>query len=136
MDEIKNYRYKVWLKQADFDFSAALCSCDAGFYEWTTFQAEQSAEKALKALLAYLGVKPPKLHSLSILTKMIHKIDKKCLLNIKLKSLQTFTFTSRYPFIIPGDNMTPHEIIELEDAQESIEECRKIIESVKIYING
>jgi HEPN domain-containing protein len=40
-----------WFRQAECDLAAALVSLNGGSYEWTCFQAQQSAEKALKALL-------------------------------------------------------------------------------------
>ena len=46
-------RYKDWLMQARRDLKAARDSLNAGNYEWTAFQAQQGAEKALKALLRY-----------------------------------------------------------------------------------
>ncbi len=44
-------RYGDWLFQAQRDIKAARDSLNAGNYEWTAFQAQQGAEKALKALL-------------------------------------------------------------------------------------
>lgn len=46
-------RYRDWLLQAQKDLKAARDSLNAGHYEWTAFQAQQGAEKALKALLRY-----------------------------------------------------------------------------------
>jgi HEPN domain-containing protein len=46
-------RYQDWLMQARRDLKAARDSLNAGNYEWTAFQAQQGAEKALKALLRY-----------------------------------------------------------------------------------
>lgn len=46
-------RYRDWLAQAERDLAAAEESARAGYYEWAAFQAQQSAEKALKALLRY-----------------------------------------------------------------------------------
>ena len=40
-----------WLKQADRDLDAAENSAAAGFHEWAAFGAQQSAEKAVKALV-------------------------------------------------------------------------------------
>ncbi len=40
-----------WLKQAERDLAAASVAAGAGFHEWAAFCAQQSAEKALKALL-------------------------------------------------------------------------------------
>jgi len=46
-------RYEDWLAQGERDLVAAEESVRAGFYEWAAFQAQQGAEKALKALLRY-----------------------------------------------------------------------------------
>jgi HEPN domain-containing protein len=46
-------RHTDWLVQAQRDLKAARDSLDAGNYEWTAFQAQQGAEKALKAFLRY-----------------------------------------------------------------------------------
>ncbi len=46
-------RYRDWLAQAHRDIKAAQDSLANGNYEWAAFQAQQAAEKALKALLRY-----------------------------------------------------------------------------------
>jgi HEPN domain-containing protein len=48
-------RHKDWLAQAERDLKAAKDSLKAGNYEWCSFQAQQAAEKALKALLLYFN---------------------------------------------------------------------------------
>ncbi len=45
-----------WFLQALRDIKAARDSLRAGNYEWACFQAQQAAEKAVKALLYALGV--------------------------------------------------------------------------------
>ena len=49
-------RFNDWLKQADKDLEAANDSKETTHYEWACFQAQQSAEKALKALLLFINV--------------------------------------------------------------------------------
>lgn len=49
-------RFSDWLNQAKEDFQAAIDSMNSDHYEWTCFQAQQAAEKALKALLLSLNV--------------------------------------------------------------------------------
>lgn len=49
-------RYKDWLDQAKKDLEAANSSLKSGHFEWCCFQAQQSAEKALKALLLSLNM--------------------------------------------------------------------------------
>lgn len=43
-----------WLRQAERDLAAAEDSAAAGHHEWAAFQAQQSAEKAAKALVQSL----------------------------------------------------------------------------------
>ncbi|HTV54560.1 MAG TPA: HEPN domain-containing protein [Terriglobia bacterium] len=43
-----------WLKQAEKDLLAAKDSSAAGHHEWAAFQAQQSGEKAVKALVQFL----------------------------------------------------------------------------------
>ena len=44
-----------WLRQAEADLHAAEDSLTTCHYEWACFQAQQSAEKALKAFLHERG---------------------------------------------------------------------------------
>jgi HEPN domain-containing protein len=46
-------RSQDWLKQAERDFKAAEASKLAGYHEWSAFEAQQSAEKAVKALVQH-----------------------------------------------------------------------------------
>jgi HEPN domain-containing protein len=43
-----------WLRQAESDLLAAGDSAATGHHEWAAFQAQQSAEKAVKALFQFL----------------------------------------------------------------------------------
>lgn len=43
-----------WLKQADRDWHAAENAASGGYHEWAAFAAQQSAEKAVKALVESL----------------------------------------------------------------------------------
>lgn len=47
-------RWPDWLKQAQRDLEAAGNSARAGYHEWAAFAAQQSAEKAVKALVHFL----------------------------------------------------------------------------------
>lgn len=48
-------RAKDWLKQAERDIEQARSSESENRYEWACFAAQQSSEKAVKALHLYLG---------------------------------------------------------------------------------
>jgi len=43
-----------WLKQAERDLGFAQTAIETKYYEWAAFCAQQSAEKAVKALLQFL----------------------------------------------------------------------------------
>ena len=47
-------RSSDWLKQASRDLEVAQNSAAAGYHEWAAFAAQQSAEKAVKALVESL----------------------------------------------------------------------------------
>jgi HEPN domain-containing protein len=134
---IKSYRYKVWLKQAELDLQAAKLSLGNNFFEWACFQSEQSAEKALKGVMVFCGEKPPKVHKLSILFKIARELRPDLLKQFEdVDSLQAVTFISRYPFIIPGDNLTPHDFMTYQNATDCISEAEKVLFLVKELVNS
>lgn len=49
-------RQNDWGRQSERDLEVARICFKDGFYEWSCFCAQQSAEKALKALLCKLGI--------------------------------------------------------------------------------
>jgi HEPN domain-containing protein len=117
-------RYKIWLRQAKFDLAAAFLSLENEYYEWAAYQAEQSVEKALKAVIVQSGSKAPKIHKLGILFGFCNSINEK-FRNTKFnfKHIESFTFISRYPFLIPDKNKTPHEMITEGDANKALVEA-------------
>ena len=58
---------KKWLEQAKNDLHAARNSADSKNFDWACFQAQQAAEKALKALLLQKSGKIIKTHDLIFL---------------------------------------------------------------------
>lgn len=125
-------RYKVWLRQAEFDLQAANVSNEAGFYEWVCFQSQQVVEKALKSILVHAGWKPPRIHKLAILMGMANDANEQFkATKFEFKHLQAFTFISRYPFLIPGEHSAPHDFIEAKDAQKCINQAEQFLQKVK-----
>lgn len=66
-EEVKN-----WWEQANKDFNAAKDSFNCGHFEWACFQMQQSAEKALKAVLILKENKIIKTHDLVFLADKAH----------------------------------------------------------------
>jgi HEPN domain-containing protein len=131
-----HYRFAVWLAQATHDVHAAEESMEAGYYEWACFQAEQSAEKALKSVIVYHGKSAPKLHKLGVLIGVVKSVDPRFRgIHIDIAELQSYTFTARYPFLIPGNYETPHEYITREDAEVCIKQAQIILNLIKELLN-
>ncbi len=122
------YRFGVWLAQAQHDLAAARHSLKAGYHEWACFQAEQAAEKALKSVIVYHGKSAPRLHKLGVLVGIIKNLDRRFRgIHFDTAELQSYTFVSRYPFIIPGNYETPHSYIEEHDAEVCIKKSQTIL---------
>jgi HEPN domain-containing protein len=127
-----HFRFNVWLAQADHDLAAAKLSLDRGYYEWACFQAEQSTEKALKSAIVYHGKSAPKLHKLGVLIGIIKSIDPRFRgIHLDIAELQSYTFTARYPFLIPGNYETPHDYINREDAEICIHQAQTILNLIR-----
>lgn len=131
-----NYRFRVWLAQAKHDLNAAIKSLENGYYEWACFQAEQAAEKALKSIIVFHGKSAPKLHKLGFLIGIIKNIDHKFRkISLDIAELESYTFTARYPFLIPGNSETPHDYIEKKDAELCIKQAQTILNLTKKILN-
>ena len=131
------YRFNVWITQATYDLDAAKQSLENTSYEWAAFQAEQSAEKALKSVIVYNGRSVPKLHRLGVLIGIIKNIAPKFRgIHIDIAELQSYTFSARYPFIVPGNFETPHDYIRKEDAEICIKQAQIILNLVKMLLNA
>ena len=121
-------RYKIWLRQAKFDLAAAFLSLENEFYEWAAYQAEQAVEKALKAVIVHAGSKAPKIHKLGILFGFCNAVNPKFReTKFSFKHIESFTFISRYPFLIPDKIKSPHELITESDANQAIVEASEVL---------
>jgi len=115
-EEIEN-----WWKQATKDLIAAKNSFNSGNYEWASFQANQVAEKALKALFLYKKKASVPTHNLLTLGKALNakKIED------SLRELNPDYTIARYP---DAANAPPYEIYDKEKAKEKLKHAEKILE--------
>lgn len=91
-----------WLKQAEADFDAAQDSLKSEHFEWACFQAQQAAEKALKAFLYSQGLRALITHSIA---ELLVEAQKYASFDIPLKyakALDSFYIPTRYPNGLPG----------------------------------
>lgn len=133
----KKARYKTWYKQAQYDLEAAKLSYENSFYEWASYQAEQAVEKTLKSVIVHAGENPPRLHKLSVLFGYCNSLNKR-FRNTKFdfRHLESFTFISRYPFLLPGKDKSPHELISKNDASVCISQADRILEQVHAILES
>ncbi|MEB3778820.1 MAG: HEPN domain-containing protein [Desulfurococcales archaeon] len=108
-----------WLKQAKRNLASARVNADAELYEEACFESHQAAEKALKALLQFLGI-DRRGRSLVFLAReaevkgliVIHEV-RRCLLK-----LDKHYIPSRYPDVY--DEGAPADYYSRDDAEECI----------------
>ena len=121
-----------WLKQAERDLKAAENSAVGGYHEWAAFEAQQSAEKAVKALVESLHG-ASRGHSItSILRQLESSVEVPEAILEAARELDKVYVTARYPngFAAgsPGDYFSEKTSIHLIQHARSIAEfCRSKI---------
>ena len=107
--------FNLWFSQAKFDLEAAKTSLTAGNHEWACFQAQQSAEKALKSYLYLHGKRLIIIHSINKLLQECSKIDNQFQTINETKALDLYYIPTRYLNGLP--DQIPHDFYKQEDAE-------------------
>lgn len=129
-------RWQVWIRQAEVDLEAAKLSAANNFHEWATFQSQQCVEKLLKSIIVEAGYRPPKIHKIAILMSFCNRVnDKFRETKFDFREIESFTYISRYPFLIPGQNSSPHDYITKEDSEVCIGQAEKLKIQVAQILN-
>lgn len=119
-----------WFGQARADLNAARDSKESGHHEWACFQAQQAAEKALKAFLLLQGKRQFISHSVQQLLREAQELDEAFRDVSRARRLDEYYIPTRYPNGLPG-SMRPHEFYDEEEA----DECLELAESVLAVID-
>jgi HEPN domain-containing protein len=118
-------RSRDWLSQAKRDLESAKSQRKEGYYEWSTFISQQSAEKALKAVLQKLGGEAWG----HVTSKLLTAIEEQSEMDSGLKNaalfLDKFYIPARYPN--GWGEGTPADFITKEDADNAIDNSEKIL---------
>jgi len=127
------HRHEDWFAQAQRDLKAAQNSLASQDYEWCSYQCQQSAEKALKALLRYRG-EEERGHNLPHLVKLLAQVVSvpEIVFSASLRLNKQY-FRSRYP-----DSITegyPAEFYNEKIANECIEDAKTIFAFVQKNIS-
>ncbi|MHA1713324.1 MAG: HEPN domain-containing protein [Candidatus Ranarchaeia archaeon] len=121
-------RSRDWLAQAKEDLESAKKMVAASDYEWACFIAQQSAEKALKALLEAKKIRPWG-HDLLELTKLLpNTVTISSSLQEGLHRLNLFYVTTRYPDVFPEGY--PAKKFSQAQAKTAITDASAVIEFV------
>lgn len=124
-----------WLRQAQKDLESARDSSQAEHYEWACFQAQQAAEKALKAFLYSKGLRSILTHSIRDLIIECSKYQREFKeLVSQAKVLDTYYIPTRYPNGLVGNDI-PASYYSQEDATQCINYAELILTTVKRFIS-
>ena len=113
-----------WLRKAEKDLKAAERLLDEPDY--SAFHSQQAAEKALKAILVFAGVQPPRTHNIGVL---ISRLSEMGLVTESIESariLTDYAVRARYPDF--EDEVTEEEALEaLSLARRVVEWARRVL---------
>ena len=118
-------RHEDWMKQAKRDLQHARNSLESEHYEWRCFAAQQSAEKAVKALFQKLGARVKGNSVTVLLANLSESIGPTTGLIDKAKELDKHYIASRYPYSWPSG--APLQYHTESQAERSIQYAGEII---------
>lgn len=120
-----------WMMQCLRDLKAAKDSSSNGNYEWACFQAQQSAEKALKALIYASGRSIWGHMVVELLDSLKDLYDVHQLLD-KARLLDRHYIPSRYPNVY--ESGYPGMFYDHKTAKEAILACEEFVKWVKVEL--
>ncbi len=127
-------RHEDWMRQAKRDLQQAGILLESDGYEWCCFVAQQSAEKAVKAVFQKLGANAWG-HSVNLLLSNLPESVRPAVeLVDKAKELDKHYIASRYPNSYPSG--APFQYYTRLEAERSIQYAKEIISFCEGRISG
>jgi HEPN domain-containing protein len=126
-----------WFHQSFFDPKAARWNFGGKCYDTSCFLAQQSGEKALKAILYYVGSRKSALMSHSLVDMIqrvsgnVSEIDQ---IIEEARILDLHYIPSRYPNALPAGY--PHQFYGPETAEKAISAAQKIMKIAEAYFRS
>ncbi len=127
-------RHEDWMNQAKRDFQHAKISLEVENYEWCCFAAQQSAEKAVKALFQKLAADAWGCSVTMLLANLPESVRPAMELIEKAKELDRHYITSRYPNSHPTG--APFQYYTKAEAERSVQYADEIIRFCENKISG
>ena len=125
-------RVNDWIRQAERNFRSAEINYQNELYEETCYEAQQTAEKAVKALLSYFH-KEQRGHSIIFLLQSLSIQIPSEILRCA-QELDKHYIPSRYPDVY--DQGAPADYYNKDDATRCLDCGRKILSWVKDVVGG
>lgn len=127
-------RSKDWIDQARGDFDHARLDLDHGFNDWACFSAQQSAEKAVKAVLYHRGMEPWG-HSIADLLDALRSViaAESTLLDAANELDKTY-ISARYPDALPAG--APRSRFTRAEAERMVEHADTILRFCESQLPG
>jgi len=109
--------FREWLEKAEKDLVLARTSLSLNYYDYTTFHAQQCAEKALKAFLISKGKPIKRTHDIGELILMCAEVDSEFLklFDDDVDLLTAYAVEARYPTIHEPDKEEAENAIKLAE---------------------
>ena len=130
---MKNARQNAerWIREAEYTLRQTERNCREGSYNLACFLAEQTAQKALKAVLYFDGARFINIHSVAELAKEASGTHQEFTSLISEGSrLDQYYLSARYPDAVP-EPAIPAEIFTKKKAEEAGGSARKIFDAAK-----
>ncbi len=129
-------RSEDWLKQAQYDLEHAKASHEFQHYEWACLSAQQSSEKAIKAIFYTLRAEVCGHGIARLFDNLPNTIELDVNLYEKSKKLDRHYIPARYPngliYGTPRENYTKLDSKEaINIAEEILEFCKDTISTIK-----
>jgi HEPN domain-containing protein len=125
---------KRWLAQAEHSLGMMRSLLEGGFWAGACFQAEQTAQLALKAFLYWRGRRFINIHSIRALALECGKEDAQFLVFESYGIvLDRYYLATRYPDVLP-DPAIPFESFTQQEARQALGYATEIVELVRAQI--
>lgn len=126
---------QLWLRQAADDHRFGRLALANEFNAQACFIAQQSAEKAVKAVAYHLGMRPVVGHSIHALLKRLNArggVTEKLL--VLGGELDQYYIATRYPDALPG--VTPSDAFSGAQARAALRAARRILSWAQVHLRA
>ena len=118
-----------WMNRAYSNLAIAKSEVEGVYLEDLCFDAQQAAEKAIKALLIKTGVEFPYIHDIAQLLTLLEKAGQEIPRGVReAEELTRFAILTRYPGLAPS--------VKREEYQQAIVLAEKVVRWAEQLVSG